>query len=305
MPQPTQTLCDIGSHRTPCTCSLLVRSHGVASTDRQRDHCREEETRRVDRERGGEGNAEQQPPERRTDQPVGDQFDRLHLAAGTLEIVSVDERWHDRHRRTVNNRLGGRQQRRHDVEQRDRDVTRGDHRHEDKRHDRSCQIETDPHPQSVEAISKCTARKNEQQPWNPVGDRHTGNQPGIARQARRQQRQCSQANPVPEIGDPRRQSQPTKTRRQTHRSKIRPRAHRNHRSPTPRHVAACQYEGRRAHRTGGTGQCSCRRKVGVGSQAFRLLGSRGHHSVVGRSLLTIDTLYGATSTRSDSRRARA
>ncbi len=160
---------------------------------------RTRETQRIEAEGDGDRKAEQESPDRRPHEVVHRQFGRPEPTPGALEITQVDRRRDHRHAGRIDHRFGRCQEGSHQEEHPDRHLIEQDDGDEAGHHHRTRHVETHPQHTTVVAVGPRAARKNEDQPRQALGHRHTGDQTRVVGHRCGEQRQRHEAETVSEV----------------------------------------------------------------------------------------------------------
>ena len=197
VPQPSEPLGDLAPQRRSLGAH---RTRSVGPGHHRHQQGGRGEAQRVDTERRGDRQTEQQAPQRRTDEIVRHQLGRRQATTSTFEVTLIDRRRDQRHARTVDDRLRRRQQRGNHVDRHDRHAVERDHRDEQPHQDRAGDVETHPEDATIEPVGPGSPGQDEDQPRKALCDRDPGDQPRVGRDRGRQQGQGDDAQPVADVG---------------------------------------------------------------------------------------------------------
>jgi hypothetical protein len=163
----------------------------------------EQERGRVDQERHGAGQGEQQSAQRWADELLADLLGAEQLPVGALQPtgVAADQRGDDRLGGAVEQRLADAEQEPGGHQQRDAGPA-GQHGDAEPADDAKAGGVHGPHHlPAVPAIHKGAADRAEQQPGQPTGGADDSHLEGVAGERRSQERQRGEEHPVAEVGD--------------------------------------------------------------------------------------------------------
>ena len=153
--------------------------------------------RRRDRDPGEE------PAERRPDEVVHRQLDRVQPAVRGDDLVLADDVREHRARGRVEHRLEAAEHERDDVEQPDRGDVGDDRDGQPAEQDDPAGVDEDHRPAPVEPIRERAGDQGEHEPRQARRDRDAGDEPRLLRHADREQRQRDLEDPVGQVGQER------------------------------------------------------------------------------------------------------
>ncbi|GAA2375168.1 hypothetical protein GCM10010417_44130 [Streptomyces carpaticus] len=205
-PQPPHTLGDLRTHRA----ARPGRGPGgpVRTTEGEQQDGGDRGGPGPEGERQRQRHPEQDPAERAADEVVGDDLGAHQAAVGEGEAVLADDRGQDDLRRVVDQHLGEAQGEGAQIEHGQGVRVGGDQQPEEADDERAGGVHGDHDPPPVEAVGEHPGGEGEQQPRQPQGHAHGGDEEGVVGEGGGQPGEGDHGDAVPEVGRRGRPPQP-------------------------------------------------------------------------------------------------